>query len=107
MEKDSKKKVSFRDSVEVRTIERNQMRSEMDEDEEDNAKKRNRDDDDEEDDEEANKQARIQAEKSRRKKRKLLAGVEDDSENSGEGYEGEERPDDEVKFLIPYMTKLV
>jgi hypothetical protein len=98
-EQKKNRKVSFSEEPQVRTIERKENRKkvgEMDsvEDQEDD-RKRDREDE-EDDDEEATKQASAQAEKSRRKKRKLLAGVEEDSENSGEDYEGEERPDEEV-----------
>jgi hypothetical protein len=92
------RKVSFSEEAQVRTIERKERRKKVD-DETDSGnqddRKRGREDEDD-DDEEATAQARAQAEKSRRKKRKLLAGVEEDSENSGEDYEGEERPDEEV-----------
>jgi len=92
------RRVSFNEEAEVRTIERKEQRKNVDEMQfvGNDDKKRGRDDDDDDDDEEAAKQARAQAEKSRRKKRKLLAGVDEDSENSGEDYEGEERPDEEV-----------
>jgi hypothetical protein len=54
---------------------------------------------DEGSDDEEQRQLRTQAEKSRRKKRRMMANVDEDSADSGEGYEGEEL-DEKVLLML-------
>jgi hypothetical protein len=86
------KKVRFNNNtVQVERVSKNSIEEEIPD------RKRGRNKEDNSDDEEQ-KQMRIIAEKSRTKKRKLLANVDDDSADSGEGYEGEEL-DDQVSLV--------